>query len=326
MVDYAASEGILAVLIAGDMLDTSFTRTLTRNTVLNCIQSHPAITFFYLRGNHDDRHFIDDLTGLPDNLKLFGPRWSCYQCGRIAVYGCELPSSAGEYDYDSLNPEPDMINLVMMHGQVSESSGGVDWNIDLRRLRGRNIDYLALGHIHSYRAEKLDGRGTLCYPGCPEGRGFDECGEHGFVLLEINEETNRVSSRFVPFASRRLFTVELDVSECASSSEMVEAASRALQNPEISPGDMVRLELTGHIDAEREMDVTYIRKAFEGRYDYFTVTDKTRLFFDIQAHSQDRSLKGEFIRSVYADDTLSEEEKAEVIRCGLLALTGEEAV
>ena len=37
----------------------------------------------------------------------------------------------------------------------------------------------------------------------------------------------------------------------------------------------------------------------------------------------DASLKGEFIRMVLGSE-LSEEQKAEVIRCGILALSGEE--
>ena len=324
MVDYAASEGISAILIAGDLFDSSRTRALTRNAILNCVKSHPAITFFYLRGNHDAASFLHDLPDIPDNLKLFGPAWSRYDCGRIAIYGCEQLLSGGAYDYDSLNPDPDMINLVMMHGQLSESSGG-DWNIDLRRLRGRHIDYLALGHIHAGQSGKLDGRGTFRYPGCLEGRGFDECGEHGFVLLEIDEQKRAVESRFVPFASRRLFSVELDVSEYRSSGEIVQGADSALMSRDIRHTDLVRLELTGEADAEQEMDIAYIRKAFEGRFAYFTVNDLTKLTFDIQAHSHDPSLKGEFIRSVMADDSLSEEEKAEVIRCGLRALAGEEA-
>ena len=36
------------------------------------------------------------------------------------------------------------------------------------------------------------------------------------------------------------------------------------------------------------------------------------------------SLKGEFVRKVMQDETLSEEEKAMVVRCGICALKGEE--
>ena len=49
----------------------------------------------------------------------------------------------------------------------------------------------------------------------------------------------------------------------------------------------------------------------------------THLKIDYNEYENDASLKGEFIRMVLQSD-LSEEQKTEVIRCGILALSGEE--
>ena len=79
MVSYAAREGVSAILIAGDLFDAPNTRELTRNTVLHCIASNPAIAFFYLKGNHDDNNFLnglDELGKKPCNLMLFGRNWT----------------------------------------------------------------------------------------------------------------------------------------------------------------------------------------------------------------------------------------------------------
>ena len=48
--------------------------------------------------------------------------------------------------------------------------------------------FQALGHLHAYQSEQLgsDG-GVYCYPGCLEGRGFDECGEKGVYLGEAEK-------------------------------------------------------------------------------------------------------------------------------------------
>ena len=325
MVEFAASEKVSAILIAGDLFDTDTIHDGARKTVLSCISSHPGITFFYLRGNHDGHSLTDSHTGKPGNLMLFDKSWSCYECGSIALYGTEFSSAGSELDYESLQPDPDMINIVMLHGQISGSAGGEEWSIDLRKLRNKGIDYLALGHIHAYQTGKLDGRGTYCYPGCPDGRGFDECGEHGFVLLEIDDRTKRVSGRFIPFASRRLYIVRADVTGCGTSQEMIRAAEDAIREEGCASEDLVRLVLTGGVDAECEKDPAYIRSAFSDRFFCFQLTDETELQFDMERHRLDRSLKGEFIRSVEADDSLSDAEKAEVIRYGLQALAGEGA-
>ena len=58
---------------------------------------------------------------------------------------------------------------------------------------------------------------------------------------------------------------------------------------------------------------------------YFAkVKDNTRIAVDYNDFELDASLKGEFVRLVKGDDSLSEEEKAEIIRCGFQALNGED--
>ncbi|MGX8704776.1 MAG: metallophosphoesterase family protein, partial [bacterium] len=65
-------------------------------------------------------------------------------------------------------------NIVMLHGDITNLN-----SIPLSMLKERNIDYLALGHIHKFQKGKLDDRGIWVYPGCLEGRGFDEEGPKG---------------------------------------------------------------------------------------------------------------------------------------------------
>lgn len=325
MVDYAAAQGINAILIAGDMFDTQSTRELTKNTVMNCIASNPAIAFFYIRGNHDDNNFIDNLDRVPNNLMLFGGSWSCYECGEIAIYGAELSDGADSDLYQTLKPDPQKINIVMLHGQTSQSAEDGKWTVSLNKLRGLGIDYLALGHIHSYTAGKLDGRGIWCYPGCLEGRGFDECGEHGFVLLDIDEKAHSVSSRFIPFAQRGIFSVTADLSGCLTTAEMTARAAEGLDRAGCADSSLVRLTLTGELDADCEKDIAYIESAFADRFYFFRTVDSTRLKIPDDDYRLDESLKGEFIRTVGRDGTLSDQDRAAVIRYGLLALAGEEA-
>ncbi len=86
--------------------------------------------------------------------------------------------------YGGLSLKENKINIVMLHGQESEYEGKNDAEIiNLRALKDRYIDYLALGHIHEYKVAALDQRGQYCYSGCLEGRGLNECGEKGIVLL-----------------------------------------------------------------------------------------------------------------------------------------------
>ncbi len=47
------------------------------------------------------------------------------------------------------------------------------------------MDYVALGHIHAYSGARTAGRVPYAWPGCPEGRGYDECGEKGVIIADV---------------------------------------------------------------------------------------------------------------------------------------------
>ena len=327
MVAYAAHEGVSAILIAGDMFDTPNTCELTRNTVMHCITSNPGIAFFYLKGNHDDNSFFDELESLgkkPGNLMLFEEKWGCYECGEVAIYGAQLPDECDDF-YNALHPDADKINIVMLHGQIGEHVDSTEHGIDLNKLRNRHIDYLALGHIHAADSGRLDDRGTYCYPGCLEGRGFDECGEHGFMLLDIDEESRIITRTFVPFAGRTIYSVMADVTGCTTTHEMIMTAAEALTEAGCNDHAIVRLVLIGELDAECEKDISYISASFAQKYYYFKTVDETHLRINIEDYLLDQSLKGEFIRTVFGESTLSDEDKATIVRYGLQALAGEEA-
>lgn len=160
-------------------------------------------------------------------MKLFTDAWTTYEEaeGRINISGIELSASNLGSAHVTLLPDAKKFNIVMLHGQEAESDAKDKAEIiNLKLFRNKGIDYLALGHIHGYKKEALDARGLYCYPGCLEGRGFDECGEHGFVLLEIDEESGHFTHTFVPFAQRKLYTVEVDVTDCTTTVEMQDRA------------------------------------------------------------------------------------------------------
>lgn len=327
MIQYASQNKIAAVLIAGDMFDTKNISLVTRNVVLHNILEHSEIIFYYLRGNHDSDNFLSGLEEIPDNLKMFGSEWTVYgeAEGRISIAGMELSKENAESAYVSLVLDSDKFNIVMLHGQESQSAAKDKAEIiHLKALRNKGIDYLALGHVHMYKKEKLDARGTYCYPGCLEGRGFDECGEHGFVVLDIDEETGEYTHEFVRFARRILYTVEVDVTDCQTTAEMIAKAEVSLEQAGCKDTGLVKIVLKGMLDVECEKDIEYFQERLGQRFYYVKVYDETKLRIDVGDYMLDESLKGEYVRQVMADDSISEEDKMIIIRYGLQAIAGEE--
>ena len=235
MVEYAAKNGVRAILIAGDLFDTRNISAMARNTVRDMICTHPEIDFLYLRGNHDSDNFLSKMEEIPENLLLFGEEWTAYRYGNVVITGMELNERNQVTAYNSLVLGHDDYNIVTLHGQLGNyRSREQAENISLNDLKNKNIDYLALGHVHGFVQEALDNRGIYCYPGCLEGRGFDECGEKGFVLLDIDEQQHRATTTFVPIAARTLYTLEVDVTGTMTTQEVAGRMEQAIADGQIT--------------------------------------------------------------------------------------------
>lgn len=324
MVDYARKQQVSVILIAGDMFDTRNISATARNLVTDCIRNNPEIDFLYLKGNHDNDNFLSNMEEVPQNLKLFSEEWTVYRYGKVAIWGLELSESNNPTAYNSLVLDYDDCNIVTLHGQIGKyAAKDKAESIDLGKLKNKNIDYLALGHVHGYQREELDARGIYCYSGCLEGRGFDECREKGFVLLEVDETTGKCKDTFVPFAARTLYTVPVDCTGAGNTSQVKERVEDELMKRALSPKSLVKIELTGAVDVETEIHEEYLLDCFCERFYYVKIKNHTTYQIDYTDYEKDESLKGAFIRMIQKSD-MDSDTKSRVIRMGIQALSGEE--
>ena len=313
MVHYALEQQVSALLIAGDLFDSAHVSLQTMDYILRQIRNAPDVTFFLLRGNHDGGQ--DAFAGqvLPENLKTFEKEWKSYRLQDVVITAAEPEGDGWHTMYDRLNLNRQDINIVMLHGQISSRAG--EDQIALPLLRGKGIRYLALGHLHTHQSGKLEPDAVYCYSGCPEGRGFDECGEKGFVLMET--ENGRIHSRFVPFASRTLHDVDVDITDAQTVTQILERLERAVAG--IGSEDMVKFRLCGTYTLGAQKDLTFLHKMLAGSFHCVKIKDESHLKIDADSFAFDASLKGELIRLVLASER-SETEKERIITCGIRAL------
>ena len=320
-VETGESQGARAVLIAGDLFDTARVSESTRRSVGDVICEHPSMHFFYVAGNHDapvPPLFPGD--NPPSNWTAFdGQGWESVVMDGVRISATPAMDRPGIYD-ELPTAAPDEFHIVMLHGQIVRSGAGGGERIPLRALQGRGIDYLALGHEHTHRCEPLDKRGLWAYAGCLEGRGFDECGPKGYVLLDT-DVTGDARVSFYPAAKRTLHLAEVDVSVCETAGEIKAAMQEAVAD--IARDDMVKVVLTGGISPDLTYDTVYLSELLSDRFYFSRLADETRLAIRPEDYAADVSLKGEFIRTVMSS-RLSEEQKRRTILAGLRALCGEE--
>lgn len=317
MTEYAAGEKIKLVLIAGDFFDGERVTRRTVDGILDAVTSTPQIDYLYVSGNHDNwtNAFIDH--EVPVNFKCFTDKWDTFSYDDVSVSSIEMTKANAETLYEQLPKQNNSINIVMLHGQTSTVSG-VD-NVNLTLLKNKNIQYLALGHIHKYSWGQLDSDGIYCYPGCLEGRGFDECGKKGFVVLDT--DARKIEPDFIPFSSRELHNIEIDITGCLNNTEIYNAMKK--ETRDIRKDDMVEFILTGTQDISTDISVKYLYRLADSDFFFVKIKDNTKVAIEPKEYENDISLKGEFIRLVMASD-LSEERKIQIIRTGIEALIGEE--
>ncbi len=317
LTEYAACNDVRAVIIAGDLFDGRRVKTRTVDEILDAMRRTPEVDYLYLAGNHDDATYAFADRDLPENLKMFGREWTSYGYDGVSVSGIEICEANAHSLYSQVPHKDGAVNIVVLHGQAGTACG-VD-QVNIPQLKNKGIDYLALGHIHSCTEQPLDDKGIYCYAGCLEGRGFDECGPKGFVLLAV--DAGRIRHEFVPFSCRQLHRITVDITGLTKNSEIGQRMKAAAQS--ISADDMVEFLLSGKTDPSANIAVSYLQNLIKSDFFFSKVKDETHMAINPEDYKNDISLKGEFIRLVLASDA-SEEEKASIIRTGMQALMGEE--
>ena len=192
-------------------------------------------------------------------------------------------------------------NLLMLHGMLRESSVSKETSeekassertpeavqtedgISLRALSKYPIHYLALGHIHK-REEGRFGALRYLYPGCLQGRGFEEDG----------------------------------------SLEALEKITERIREENAGEKDSLRIILKGEKSPEGERNLRYLEKQLSENHAYVEIKEECRLKLHKEDFIHEKSLKGEFLRMVSDSESLSEEEKEKIILLGIGLLQGEE--
>ena len=349
LLQYGIERKVQAILISGDLFDSPVVSRSTMEIFLSSIRKNPEISFFYLRGNHDTKNTFRFRDDLPKNLFLFSKEGKKYRLKEKLVllgqefYGTESllelpeepeelveeellsPSSAKDAVQSIWNLKEEDCNILMLHGALREGGPEVqnEQGISLKQLSRYPIHYLALGHIHK-REEGKYGSLYYIYPGCLQGRGFDEEGEKGFYYLEIEEETKEIKAEFVPLKEGEFRIIPLFLSEEDGTLDAEEKIRESLKKEGAEAKDSVRIILKGEKRAEEERNLRYLEKQLEEEYAYIEIKEETKLKLRKEEFIHEKGLKGEFLRMVSESESLSEEEKEKLMILGIGLLQGEE--
>lgn len=315
MVDEAVFQKVRLFIIAGDLFDSERVTKAAAERVLSIIEKNAAVDFLYLPGNHEKTALLSCGIPLPENLRVFGEDWTYFDYDYVTVAG---RSEIAPDMFDRLELNYARTNIVVLHGALTDGRTVGEY-IGLKDASKKHIDYIALGHYHSYGVAEIEDGGVAVYSGTPEGRGFDEAGAKGFVMLEADGKHLR--HVFAPFAKRTLRIIDVDVSGAERRIDIEDRVRAALDGVPLS--DLIRIRFVGEHSPEFFPDTEATVSSFDGRFYHFEAKDDSVTRIDPNDYKYDKSLKGEFIRLVMAKDDISREEKDKIIKTGLAALMGD---
>ena len=276
------------LFLAGDLLDSGSAYAETGEALLAALRK-VRIPVFIAPGNHDwysRRSPYALLPFLPElGARVWGAGYTSPSCEAL-LRGFHAPAEEG------------VTQLLVLHAEPGRA-GSPYCPVTEEELSQSGMRYAALGHIHLGSGLRRAGSCFYAWPGCPEGRGFDECGEKGILQIDIDGET--VKAGFIPTAARRYEKLR-DTAD-----------------------DVYKIILTGESFAAP--DLAYLRQALERDFFALTFSDETVPPRDLWRRAGEDSLAGRFLRRMQwrIEAAQTEEEKKmllRAVRCGIAALEG----
>lgn len=252
--------------------------------------------------------------------------------GQESAHGAEaLSKSESESEEESkfLKLKEEDCNILLLHGALYQGTAKGDAlqgeeGIFLKNLEKLPLSYIALGHIHKGGEGKLNNGALWAYPGCLQGRGFDEEGERGFLYLKVEEEKKEIRKEFIPIKQGEFRILEIELLEDKGTLACLKKIEVEMEKAGIVKEDSLRIILKGKKGLEQERNLRYLQLQLQDSVFLLEIRDECELSWNREEAMKEKSLKGEFLRVLAAADNLSKEEQEEIIALGMGLLQGGE--
>jgi DNA repair exonuclease SbcCD nuclease subunit len=294
------------ILIAGDLFEHDRVTPDTVEFLKQQFKGLGNIRVFIAPGNHDP--FIQGSPyseeTWPENTHIF--REEEFRAVEIPELGVRVAgfgfnrTHVPEHHFPKLQVmPPNRINLVVAHGSdlvripSGKSSHGP---LTIDEIAGKNVRYCALGHYHEQRpvSNPIDGT-EVWYCGIPEGRGWDEEGDCGYLFGEISDGRIQIESRTCNQYPLR--TLEVNCDEFTSREQIVDAI--LLQGGKaLNKRTILRVRLLGSVDPRLDLSTSELEARLADEVLQVFWEDRTEPAMDFESIATENTLRGRFARTM----------------------------
>lgn len=288
-------------VISGDLFDGEYVTRDTRELIVREFEKAKDMRIFITPGNHDPLGAGSpyETAEFPENVYVFTEQRQCVRLDDLNtdIYGFGYTSknylSSPVAGWSNLNKE--RINILICHGDIT-SSASTSGPISKKDIAESGFDYIALGHIHKASGLQQENGVYYAYPGCIEGRGFDEIGYKGAMYGVISK--GDVKMQFKRFSKSRYELATVDISSAADKMRALDIIRNAIK--QYTDDTALRLTLTGELNNAFVILPNEIGKGCD--YPYFIeIIDKTFLRPKLGELEKSNTLKGVFCRKILSE-------------------------
>lgn len=291
--DLCRRENCDLVLLSGDLFDGPCTKDSVDN-MKRALESM-NVPVFISPGNHDfcapGSPWLEE--AWPENVHIFTGALESAVVEELdcRVYGAGYTSMDCPSLLEGFRAEGEArYKIGVLHGDPVQLRSPY-CPVTAAQVRDSGLAYLALGHIH--KAGSFQNGKTLCaWPGTPMGRGFDETGEKGLYIVDVDEEAKL---RQIPLDTPRFYELTVNTDEEILENLLPAQGSR----------DFYRVTLTG---SGENADAKFL-----AQFPNLELRDRREEAMDIWASAEADTLEGTYFRILReAMEEADEDTKAQI--------------
>lgn len=308
IIEYIKDNNIKYLFISGDLYEHKYIRKTTIEYINNLFKEIPNTTIFIAPGNHDPyiKNSYYNKFNWNENVKIFNSKIEKIETEEADIYGYGFDDFyCKDCNIKQLEiKNKNKINILVMHGSLnSGGSEDKEYNpLQKNELKQKGFDYIALGHIHKLDYNNEENQ-NIVYPGSTVALGFDEPGNHGMIVGNLEKE--KINLNFICVDESEFQLHEIDITNIISKEELIEKINE--ENNE--ENNFIEIILIGKRNFE--INTNEIIKLINNEK-IIKIKDKTKINYDLNKIANENTLKGIFAKKMLEkinEENIAEEEK-----------------
>ena len=322
VIEYIKENNIKYLFISGDLYEQKYIKKSTIEYINNLFKEIPETRIFISPGNHDPytKNSYYNKFYWNENVKIFTSKVERIECEDANIYGYGFDDFyCKDSGVENINlNDKEKLNILVIHGTLD---GGAIENseynpLSSKMLKEKGFNYVALGHIHKLDYNREENQ-NIVYPGSTASLGFDELGEHGMIVGEIEKE--KINLEFIPLDETEFKLYDLDVTNIISREELIEKINEL----NFDENNLIEIILIGKRNFE--IDKYELYKLISNDK-VIKIKNKTKINYNLEELANEKTLRGLFAKNMnerLKDEKLTNEEKEKIekaVEIGLEAL------